>query len=90
MEVKNLAWNKNLSRCCNHTLLPNGIRDLIIGKSACDKTILLIKILQRPGWLDYNNIKNFGKTLFQPEYHIPMKTFQEKLSKEVIITVFEN
>ena len=33
MEVKNLAWNENLSKRCNHHLLPQGIRGLIIGKS---------------------------------------------------------
>ena len=44
---------------CNNFLLPQGIRGLIIGKSACGKTTLLIKLLLRPGWLDYNNINNF-------------------------------
>ena len=38
MEVKNLAWNENLSKRCNHPLLPQGIRGLIIGKSGCGKT----------------------------------------------------
>ena len=55
MEVKHLAWNENLSKRCNHPLLLKGIRGLIIGKSACDKTTLLIYLLQRPGWHDYNN-----------------------------------
>ena len=69
MEVKNLAWNKNLNKCCNHSLLPKGISELI-GMSGCGKTTLLINLLLRPGWLDYNNINIFGKSLFQPEYHI--------------------
>ena len=56
MEVKNLAWSENLSKRYNHPLLPQGIRGLIIGKSGCDKTTLLIKTLLRPGWLDYNTI----------------------------------
>ena len=42
MEVKNFAWNENLSKRCNHPLLRQDIRDLIIGKSGCDKTTLLI------------------------------------------------
>ena len=79
MEVKNLAWNENLSKRCNHPLLPQGIRDLIIGKSGCSKTTLLINLLLRPGWLDYNNINIFGKSLFQPEYHNLKKAFEEKL-----------
>ena len=41
-------------------------------------------------WLDYNNINIFGKSLFQPEYHILKKAFVEKLPKEVIIRLFEN
>ena len=89
-EVKNLAWNENLSKRCNHPLLPKGIRELIIGKSGCGKTTLLINLLLRPGWLDYNNINILGKSLFQPEYHILKKAFEEKLTKEVIITLFEN
>ena len=52
MEIKNLAWNENLSKRCNHPLLPKGIRGLIIGKSECGKTTLLyINLLLYPGWL---------------------------------------
>ena len=59
MEVKNLAWNENLSKHCNHSLLPQGIRGLIIGKSGCGKTTLVINFLLHYGWLDYTNINNF-------------------------------
>ena len=62
---------------------------MIIRKSGCGKTILLINLLPRPGWLDYNNINIFGKSLFQPEYHILKKAFDEKILKEVIIRLFE-
>ena len=76
MEVKNLSWNKNLSKRCKHPLLPQGT--------------LLINLLLRPGWLDYNNINIFGKSLFQTEYLILKKAFEEKLPKDVIIRLFEN
>ena len=90
MEVKNLAWNENLSKRCNHPLLHQGIRGLIIGKSGCGKATLLINHLLRPGWLHFNNILIFGTILFQPEYHIPNKSFEEELPNEVIIRLFEN
>ena len=63
---------------------------MITEKSGCGKTTLLINLLQRPGWLDYNNINIFGKNLFQPEYHILKKAFEEKLPNDVIIRLFEN
>ena len=92
MEVKNLAWNENLSKRCNHPLLPQGIRGLIIGKTGWGKTTLLINLFFCHGWLDYkyNNINIFYKSLFQPEYHILKIAFEEKLLKEVIIRLFEN
>ena len=43
MEVKNLAWNENQSKRCNHALLPKGIRGLIIGKSGCGKITITNK-----------------------------------------------
>ena len=82
--------NENLSKQCNHLLLPKGIRGLIIGKSGSGKTTLLINLLLRSSWLDYNNINIFGKSLFQPGYHILKKAFEEKLPKEVLIRLFEN
>ena len=32
MDVKHLAWNENLSKRCNHPLLPQGIRGLNVIK----------------------------------------------------------
>ena len=63
---------------------------MIRGKFGCGKITLPINLLIRPSWLDYININIFCKGLFQPEYHIVKKAFEEKLPKEVIIRMFEN
>jgi energy-coupling factor transporter ATP-binding protein EcfA2 len=89
MEVKDLSWNKTLSKRFNSPLLPRSVRGLIVGKSGCGKTTLLLNLLLRPGWLDYNNLQVFGKSLFQPEYRILEKAFEQKLPKETIIRLFD-
>ena len=63
---------------------------MIIGKSGCGKTTLLINLLLRSGWIDYNNIDIFGKSLFQPEYHILKKAFEEKVTQRYNYYLFEN
>ena len=68
MEFVDFSWNEAILRISNHPLLPRSIRGLIVGKSGCGKTTLLLNLLLRPGWLDYNNLCVFGKSLFQPEY----------------------
>ena len=90
MEVKDLAWNDILSKRFNSPLLPKSIRGIIVGKSGCGKTTLLLNFLLRPGWLDYNNLQVFGKSLFQPEYRILKKAFEGNLDKSDIITLFEH
>jgi len=51
---------------------------------------LLLNLLLRPGWLDYSKLSVFGKSLFQPEYKILRKGFEEQLPKEMKMRVFEN
>src|SRR6188768_4281041 len=88
MEVKDLSWDENTSKRNNNPLLPRSIRGLIVGKSGCGKTTLLLNLLLRPGWLDYDNLQVFGRSLFQPEYKILKKAFEEKLPKEAIVGLF--
>jgi len=68
MEIKELSWNESINKRFNTPLLPRSIRELIVKKSGCGKTTLLLNLLLRPGWLDYNKLYAFGKSLFQPEY----------------------
>ena len=82
MEVKNIACNENLSKRCNHPLLPKGIRGLIIGKSGCGKTTLLINLLLRPGWLDYNNINICGKVCFNQSIISSRKLLKKSYSRK--------
>jgi len=89
MEIKDLSWNDTTNKRFNNKLLPRSIRGLIIGKSGCGKTTLLLNLLLRPGWLDFNNLQMFGKSLFQPEYRILKKAFEEKLPKEAILKLFD-
>ena len=82
MEIADLSWNEVTAKRFNNPLLPRSIRGIIVGKSGCGKTTLLLNLLLRPGWLDYNNLCVFGKSLFQPEYRIFKKAFEENLPKE--------
>ena len=62
-KVKNNGGSRH-----NNPLLPRNIRGLIIGKSNCGKTTLLLNLLLQPDWLDYNHLYVFGRSLHQQEY----------------------
>ena len=83
MEVKaDYAWNCDESKRKNSPLLPNSILGLIIGKSNCGKTTLLLNLLLQPEWLDYNHLYVFGRSLHQMEYRILQRGLEMELSKE--------
>ena len=88
MDIKDLTWKEISSRRFNNPLFSKRIRGILIGKSACGKTTLLLNFLLRPGWLDYNNLNIYGKS--QPEYRILKKAFEEQLPKESILRLFDN
>ena len=88
MEIADLSWNEVTSKVFNNPLLPRSIRGIIVGKSVCGKTTLLLNLLLRPSWLDYDNLCMFGKSVFQPEYRILKKAFEENLPKEYILRLF--
>ena len=85
METADLFWNEVTTERFNRPLLPRSIRGIIVGKSGCGKMTLLLNLLLRPGCLDYDNLCVFGKILFQPEYRILKKAFEENLPKECIL-----
>ena len=88
MEITNLSSNENSKDRHNIPLLPKSIRGIIVGKSGCGKTTLLLNLLLKPGWLDYDNLQVFGKSLFQPEYKILNEALEKNLPKEIILYLF--
>ena len=89
MKVKDFSWNELITKRLNHPLLSRCIRGLKIGKSGCIKTTLLLNLLLKPGWLDYDKSFIFSKSLFQPEYHILKTAFEKKAPKEIIKRLFK-
>lgn len=88
MEISDLSWNNNVNKRNNNPLLPKSIRGVIVGKSGCGKTCLLLNLLLKD-WLDYNSLYVFGKSLFQDEYKIIRTGFEEQLPKESIFNLFQ-
>ena len=86
-EVKaNYAWNSKVQRE-NNPLLPNNIHGLVIGKSNCGKTTLLLNFLLQTDWLDYTHLYVFGKSLHQREYQIIRKGLECGLSKQQLTNI---
>ena len=79
-----LRVGQKSNRRNNNELFPKSIRGLIVGKSGCGKTTLLLNLLLKPDWLDYDHLKVFGKSLHQKEYRILKAGFQNGLSKQQI------
>ena len=87
--LKNLNWEEEAQRN-NSPILPNSIRGLIVGKSGCGKTNLLLNFLLNPELLDYNKLLVYGKSLFQPKYKILKCGFDNNLDKQCIYNLFNN
>ena len=54
------------------------------------KTTVIFNLLLQPGWLDYNHLYIFGKSLHQQEYNILRKGFKGGFSKQQISHVFNS
>ena len=88
MNIQNFTIKKKKRE--NNPLLPSSLRGLIVGKSNSGKTVLLLNLLLRDGWLDYNNLLVFGNSLHQEEYQILKKGFEIGLGKKQVSNVFKN
>ena len=90
MDVTNVSFQPSSSRH-NNPLFPSNIRGLIVGKSNCGKTVLLLlNLFLNKGWLDYNHLLVFGNSLHQTEYQIIEEGFKKGLGKTQILNIFEN
>jgi hypothetical protein len=89
MNVQKLSMRASIKRD-NNPLLPNSLRGLIIGKFNSGKTVLLLNLLLRDGWLDYNNLLVFSNSLHQDEYQILKRGFEHGLGKTQILNLFNN
>ena len=61
------AWRPAENYRKNNPLLPQNLRRLVIGKSGCEETTMISNLLLQPGWLDYNHLYVFRKSLHQQE-----------------------
>ena len=89
MNVEDFSIKQSQKRD-NSPLLPRSLRGLIVGKSNCGKTVLLLNLLLKENWLDYNNLLVFGNSLHQDEYQILKRGFDMKLEKKQILNLFQN
>ena len=64
---KQYAWRLTENYLENNILLPQNIRGLVIGKSGFWKTTAIFNLLLQLGWLDYNHLYVFGKSLHQQD-----------------------
>ena len=79
---KQYAWRQTENYRENNPLVPQNLRGLVIGKNGCGKTTAIFNLLLQPGWLDYNHLYVFGKSLHQQEYKVLRKRLGAGLSKQ--------
>ena len=81
------AWQQAEDCLENNPLLPRNLRVLVIGYG---KTIAIFNLLLQPGWLDYNHLYVFGKSLHQQEYKFLTKGLDAGWSKQQISNLFSS
>lgn len=63
----------------HHFLLPNNIRCIISGPSYCGKTNLMLNLLLTDGYLNYNKLYIYSKSLDQDKYQL-VKQWSDSLN----------
>lgn len=70
MEIINFDADDNNNHHVHNRLLPNSIRCIIAGGSGCGKTNLIMNLIMRPGFLNYDRLYIYSKSLHQPKYQL--------------------
>ncbi len=73
----------------NLDFFPDNLRCIIVGACASGKSILLLNLLLQPGWLAYDNLIIFCKTLCQKEYILLETCLKKGLNKAEIKNCFK-
>lgn len=60
------------------SMFPSSVRGLVIGRSGCGKSNLVLTLLLHPNGLRYSNIYVYSKSLHQPKYK-----FLEEIMKDI-------
>lgn len=66
-DIVNMVPDK-IQRVKNGPLLPNNIRALVVGKSNCGKTHVVLNLIISPNGPKFQHLFVFSKTLYQPKY----------------------
>ena len=88
----NIKWKSNEKNCQkHHDCLPSpSMRSIIVGESGCGKTTLLLNLLLRDHWLDYDRLILCGKSLHQPEYKLLISGLEKGYCKKELIELYKN
>lgn len=74
----------------NDPILSNNFRMIISGKSYCGKTYLTLQMILKEDFIDYNNLIIFSQSINKKEFQLIHHGFNNGLSKNDILTIFNN
>jgi uridine kinase len=77
----NYYWADNSVKVHNPSL-PANFRMLIVGSSGSGKTTLLMRLLLEKGFINYEKLYVYAKSLYQAEYQVLIEGFKNNLNKK--------